>query len=290
MISGSYRRFAYRLFRWVDRKPREDLQELLYKADVLMLPGMFVGTMVVTCLVAASLSFVGSYLLFTYLYPTSLSLILTLSISGAAAAISLISFPIITSNKIGSKKVKINSALPFVLAYMATLSSAGMNPVEVVRHVAIKEFGPVSTEFRKIVYRFDVLGDDVISAINYIALNTPSENLHDILIGVSNIIVSGGSLKAYCEQESKNLFEDRKNKLKQFIDSLAAYSEGYVGGVIVSVIMGVIGVILIGSLGVKVLPYLSTQDLMLIFIFFLVPFVNIVYLGILELKFSGDST
>ena len=290
MISGSYQRFAYRFFRWVDRKPRESLVELLYKADMQMLPGMFVGTIALTCVIATVVSFVGSYLFFTYVYQTGLGLILTLSITGAAAAMSLIAFPIITTNRVGSKNVKINSALPFVLAYMATLSSAGMNPVEVLRHVALKEFGPVSTEFRKIVYRFEVLGEDVITAINFIALNTPSENLHDILIGISNIIVSGGSLKSYCEQESKNLFEERKAKLKQFVDSLAAYSEGYVGGVIVAVIMGVIGIIIIGSLGVKVVPYLNTQDVMLIFAFFVVPFVNIVYLGFLELKFSGDTT
>ena len=180
--------------------------------------------------------------------------------------------------------------MPFVLAYMATLASAGMNPVEVLRHVALKDFGPVSSEFRKIVYRFDVLGDDIISAINYIAVATPSQSLHDILIGVSNIIVSGGSLRSYCDQEAKNLFDERRNKLKQFIDSLGAYSEGYLGGVLVAVIMGVVALILLGSLGIKVLPFLDTQDLMLIFILFAVPFVNVVYLGILELKFSGDET
>jgi flagellar protein FlaJ len=290
MITGAYQRFAYRFFRWVDKKPRESLVELLYKADLQMLPGMFVGTIALTCIIATAASLVGSYVVFTYFYQTSLQLVLTIAITGSAAAISLIAFPIVTTNKIGSKNVKINSALPFVLAYMATLSSAGMNPVEVLRHVALKDFGPVSTEFRKIVYRFDVLGEDVITAINFIALNTPSENLHDILIGISNIIVSGGSLKSYCEQESKNLFDERKAKLKQFIDGLAAYSEGYVGGVIVAVIMGVIGIIIIGSLGVKVLPYLNTQDVMLIFTFFVVPFVNVIFLGFLELKFSGDST
>jgi flagellar protein FlaJ len=195
-----------------------------------------------------------------------------------------------TQNRIASKKVKIDNSLPFVLAYMATLSSAGMNPVEVIKHVGLKDFGPTSTEFRKIVYRFDVLGQDIIAAINYIALNTPSQQLHDMLIGISNIIISGGSMKAYCEQESKNLFDQRKNKLKQFIDSLAAYSEGYLGGVTVSVIMGLVAIILLGTLGIQLIPNFGTQDLMLVFVFFAIPFINIVFLGLLELKFSGDTT
>jgi len=290
MIRGGYRKFSYFFFRWVDRKPRPGIEESLFKADVLMLPGMYIGMVAVTALLATVGSFVGSYFLFTYILPSGLSLYYMLGVTGAAATMSLLVFPLLTQNRIASKRVKIDNSLPFVLAYMATLSSAGMNPVEVIKHVGLKDFGPTSTEFRKIVYRFDVLGQDIIAAINYIALNTPSQALHDMLIGISNIIISGGSLRSYCEQESKNLFDERKNKLKQFIDSLAAYSEGYLGGVTVSVIMGLVAVILLGSLGIQLIPGLNTQDLMLIFVFFMIPFVNVVFLGLLELKFSGDTT
>ena len=55
-----------------------------------------------------------------------------------------------------------------------------------------------------------------------------------------------------------------------------------------TVILGVIGIIIIGSLGIKILPFLDTQDVMLIFVFFIVPFVNITFLAMLELKFSGE--
>jgi archaellum biogenesis protein FlaJ (TadC family) len=291
VIRGNYRKFSYFLFRWVDNKPRTGIEESLYKADILMLPGMYVGIIAVTAIFASAATFVGSYFLFTDIIPSgSYAIYYMLGVTGAAGGMSLLVFPLMTQNKISSKRVKIENALPFVLAYMATLSSAGMNPVEVIRHVGLKDFGPTSTEFRKIVYRFDMLGRDIIAAINYVALNTPSQSLHDMLIGISNIIISGGSLKSYCDQESKNLFDQKKNKLKQFIDSLAAYSEGYLGGITVAVIMGLVAIILLGSLGIKLIPGLNTQDLMLIFVFFMIPFANIVFLGLLELKFSGDTT
>ncbi len=283
-----YRRTAYYFFRWVDNKPRPGIVEQLYKADIQMLPGMYIGTIFFTAIIATIAAFAGSYIAFTYFIQTGIGPFLILGVTGSALGASIIAFPLITTGKISSKKVKIESSLPFLLAYMATLSSAGMNPVETIRHVALKDFGPVSLEFRKIVYRFDVLGEDIISSLNYIALNSPSPSLHDILIGISNIMVSGGSLKSYCEQESKQLFDDKKTKLRQFIDSLAAYSEGYVGGVIVTIVLGVIGIVIIGSLGIKVLPFLSTQDVMDIFVFFIVPFVNIIFLAMLELKFSGE--
>jgi flagellar protein FlaJ len=126
-----------------------------------------------------------------------------------------------------------------------------------------------------------------VSALNTVALSSPSDKLHDVLIGISNIVVSGGSIKGYCEQQSVTLFADKKAKLKGFIDSLAGFSEGYVGGVIVTIILGVIGIIIIGSLGIKLAPFLSTQDLFEIFVFFIVPFVNIIFLAMLEMKFSS---
>ena len=288
VIVNRYTRFTYFFFRWVDDKPRPAVLETLYKADIQMLPGMYIGTIVMTAILAGLASFVGSYLFFLFVFPSSLAPYLILAVTGSAVGMSCISFPLMTTGKISSKKVKIDATLPFLLAYMATLSSAGMNPVETLRSVALKDFGAVSIEFRKIVYRFDVLGEDVISALNYVALNTSSPSLHDMLIGISNIIVSGGSLKGYCEQEAKELFDNKKSKLKAFIDSLAAYSEGYIGGIVVTIIMGVVGIILLGALGIKVLPFLSTQDLMDIFVFFIVPFVNIIFLAMLELKFSGE--
>lgn len=287
MISNRFRRLAYLMFKWIDNKPREGTLSTLYKAGVQMLPGMYIGTIVLTAVVAGVVSLVGSYLFFTFVYPTTLSLLLIAAVTGTAVLMGVVALPTITLSKITSKRVKIDANLPFLLAYMATLSSAGMNPVQTLRTIALKDFGPISEEFKKIVYRFDVLGEDVVTAINHIATTTSSSHLHDILVGVSNIIVSGGSLRAYCEQQSITLFTDKKAKLKGFIDSLAAYSEGYVGGVIVTIVMGTIGIILVGSLGIKVAPFLSTQNLFEIFVFFIVPFVNVIFLAMLEMKFSS---
>ncbi|MDA4123672.1 MAG: type II secretion system F family protein [Thaumarchaeota archaeon] len=286
VVLTRYRRFAYFFFKWYDNKPRPGTLETLYKAGIQMLPGMYVGTIVVTSVLAGTISLAGCLFFFTFVFPTPFGTLITLGVAGGAAAAGAIAFPMMTVNKITAKRVSIDSNLPFLLAYMATLSSAGMNPIDTLRAIALKDFGAISAEFRKIVYRFDVLGEDVVSAINHIATNTPSSSLHDILVGISNIVVSGGSIRAYCEQQSVNLFADKKAKLKSFIDSLASLSEGYVGGVIVTIVMAVIGIILLGSLGIKVLPFLDTQDIFELFIFFIVPFINIIFLVMLTLRFS----
>jgi len=284
-----YNKFSYFLFRWVDNKPRPGILQLLYKADLQMLPGMYIGSIVNTAVIVTVALLFVSWLVFHYILQTPLALIFEIVIPLSGLGASLGALPLITVNKITGKRVKIDSVLPFVLAYMATLSSAGMNPVEVIRSVGLKEFGPVAREFQKISYRSDVLGEDIVSAINHIALNTPSETLRELLIGISNIIVSGGSLRIYCEQESKELFVQKRTKLKAFIDSLAAFSEGYIGGIVVSLIMGVIGLIVIGALGLRILPFLSTADLFDLLIFVFVPLINVVFLAMLETRFSsGD--
>ncbi len=281
-----YKKFSYMPFKWLDNKARPGVLNLLYKADIQMLPGMYLGSIITTAILVTVGATLGSLILFGYLFKSSLSLIFEITIPLAAMGASLGALPLITVNKITGKKVKIEAVLPFVLAYMATLSSSGMSPIETVRHVGLKDFGPVSREFQKIAYRTDVLGEDLISATNHIAQSTPSLLLHDILIGVSNIVVSGGNLRTYCEQESRELFDLKKVRLKGFIDSLASFSEGYIGGIVVMLIMGIIGIIVLGALGLHVLG-LSTADLLNIFVFVLVPLINIIFIAMLELRFSS---
>ncbi len=286
MPISPYRKLAYRIFKSYDNKPRPDILKLLYKADIQMLPAMYVGTIALTGIIATSVTVAATLIVFRFIISSSLWLYITLGMTAGALGMSLGALPLITLNRITAKQVKIEATLPFVLAYIATLASTGMNPVETIKHVALKDFGPVSTEFQKIVYREEVLGEDAISAISFVAASTPSESLKDILTGFTNIILSGGSLKAYCEQQSKNLFETKRSKLKGFIDSLASFAEGYVGGVIVGIVMGIIGIIIIGAFGFK-FGFLSTQNLLDIFVFVIIPLINAVFIGMLEMKFSS---
>lgn len=285
--SSKYKRLTYRFFRWADANPSPSMLNTIYQADINQTPGMFLATIFGIAMIATPVVFVACMIVFTYFvhgFPQAGLITLAVTLATFAASTGGLSF--IAVNKISSKRVKINYNLPFVMSYMATLSSAGMNPVQTIRHVALKEFGPVSKEFSKIVYRFDILGEDVITAIGFVAAHTPSDMLRAVLLGIANVIISGGSLRDYCEEESKELIALKKAKLKGFIDSLAMVSEGYLGGVIVSVIMGVIGIFVAGSLGFHILDF-TTQNLFDMLVFVMVPLMNMVFLAMIEMKFSS---
>jgi len=285
--SNRYKRFTYRMFRWVDKNPSPSMLNTIYQADINQTPGMFLATIFGIAMIATPAAFLICLFLFNFVvHGFAQWRLVTLAVTGATFASSTGGLYFIAVNRISSKRVKINYNLPFVMSYMATLSSAGMNPVQTVRHVAMKDFGPVSKEFNKIVYRFDILGEDVITAITFVAAHTPSLVLRGVLLGVANVIISGGSLRDYCEEESKELIALKKAKLKGFIDNLAMVSEGYLGGVIVSVIMGVIGLFVAGSLGFHFGDF-STQNLFDLLVFVMVPLMNIIFLAMIEMKFSS---
>lgn len=285
--SAKYRRFTYRMFKWLDDKPQPKLLNTIYQADIHKTPGMFFASIFGIAILATPAVFVACLFVFNYVvkgFP--MAGLITMAITLATFAASTGGLYFIAINRISSKRIKINYNLPFVMSYMATLSSAGMNPVQTIRHVALKDFGAVSVEFSKIVYRFDLLGEDVITAIGFVAGHTPSEVLRGVLLGVANVIVSGGSLRDYCEEESKELIALKKAKLKGFIDNLAMVSEGYLGGVIVSVIMGVIGIFVAGALGFHI-AFFTTQNLFDLLVFVMVPLINIIFLAMIEMKFSS---
>lgn len=284
MIPG-YKKLLHRTFSRFDLERFASLEKLLYESDSKLTLQMFFGAILMFSLLSLPISLLISYALFRIIFPSEIWTLLLLLISSSAFLISMLAMPMIILNRISSKKVDIEKRLPLVMAYMAMLASSGMNPVNIIKNVAIKDFGAVSREFGKIVYRIEIVGEDLISAINHLANRTPSKNLSDILIGMANIIISGGDLRTYCEQKSKELFEERRIKLREFIDSLASFSEGYMGGVLISIVMGVLGIIVIGALGIKI-AFFTTSNLLDLLVYFIVPFINILFLALLEFKYS----
>ena len=47
-------------------------------------------------------------------------------------------------------------------------------------------------EFKKVLFKVDILGEDVVTAMHSLVDNTPSDLFRDLCIDVTNIIYSGG--------------------------------------------------------------------------------------------------
>ncbi len=278
-IYKEYKNACYsNLGRYFDEKPIEEIATLLYQADMEMTPGMFVSMAIVSAVLASIPVLIFSLVIFGISLYTYLLTLVTLLVVGGM-------FPFVLYNSVSNKKIGIEREIPFALAYMSILASAGSTPLEILRRMAMESYGDISKEFRKVVYHIDVLGEDEVSAMNDLANNTPSEIFRGIVIDLSNIIYSGSGMKEYLESKSRDLMNIKRQTQREFVDSLAIYGEMYMGGVLMMVIMTVIGIVLCGALNIDIGPFKPSQVFVFL-IYLIIPLVNIIFYLLLEMKYS----
>jgi flagellar protein FlaJ len=277
-----YKMFCYFLGKYFDRKPREDISRSLYQADMIMTPGMFISLSIVSALIATTIVFIFSVILFRN---SSTPLVYIGMLTFLTFGLTISGFPFVLYNKISGKNMNIEHELPFALSYMSILASAGSSPMDVVRTVAIEDYGEISTEFGKVMYRVDVLGEDGVTAMNHLVRNTSSESFRTICMDLANAMQAGGGLRTYLEMKSKELMDLRGKLQREFVDSLAVYGEGYLSGVVMSVVLVVLMIVVGSALGIDLGP-LTPRQMFNFFVYFALPFINIVFLIMLWMKYS----
>lgn len=277
-----YKMFCYILGKNFDKKPQEEIARSLYQADMIMTPVMFMSLAVVTATIASCIVFLVSVILFRNAV-TPLVYIGTLTFLTFGLTVS--GFPFVLYNKISGKNMNIEHELPFALSYMSILASAGSSPMDVVRTVAIEDYGEISIEFGKVMYRVDVLGEDGVTAMNHLVRNTSSESFRTICMDLANAMQAGGGLRTYLEMKSRELMELRGKLQKEFVDSLAIYGEGYLSGVVMSVVLVVLMIVVGSALGID-LGIMTPRQMFNFFVYFALPFINVIFLVLLWMKYS----
>jgi flagellar protein FlaJ len=284
----AYKRFCYIFGQSFDKKPNRDITKLIYQADLEMTPGMFSSLWLVTSVLSGLLMFIVSSLLLVFPQspvftesPYLYILIITLIGAGASA----LGFPFYLQNEIENKKRDIDKQIPYALTFMSILSSSGATPLEIIRRISHEEYGQISNEFRKVLFRVDILGEDVVTAMNGLVHNTPSDLFRDICIDITNIIYGGGGLKSYLETKSKELMAIRRQTYKEFVDSLAIFGEMYLGGIVMLMTLAILGIVISGALGIQLGPF-KPQELFNLLIYVLIPLISIIFLQMLSVKYS----
>lgn len=283
-----YKRFCYIFGQSFDRDPNRDITKLIYQADLEMTPGMFTSLWLVTSvLCGAIMLIIGSLVLMLPQSPfyTKTPFIYILLIAFIGAAASGIGFPFYLQNEIENKKRDIDKQIPYALAFMSILASSGATPLDIIRRLSREDYGQISNEFRKVLFRVDILGEDVVTAMNGLVHNTPSDLFRDICVDMTNIIYGGGGLKSYLETKSKELMAIRRQTYKEFVESLAIFGEGYLGGVVMTITLAVLGIVISGALGIQFGPF-TPLDMFNVLIYVLIPIINVIFLQVLAVKYS----
>ncbi len=215
-------------------------------------------------------------------------LVYVFSLTFLTLGLSLGGFPFSLYNKVSNKNMNIQYEIPFALSYMSVLASGDSEPLEIIRRVATEDYGDISKEFSKVIFRIDILGEDANSALSHLIQNTSSEQLRMVCIDISNAMQAGGGLQTYLEMKTKELMEMRRQAQKIFIDSLSIFGEGYLSGIVMSVVLVVLMIVICSALGLD-LKIMTPHQLFNFFVYFALPFINLMFLLMLWMKYSRSA-
>jgi archaeal flagellar protein FlaJ len=292
--------FSYFTYAFMGRHLTKILPIFNGLKQILSLAGMKVGykayvsEMVFISLVGGAVSFFVWFLLFNLGLGASLGLgglsivsilgtfVLSIAFAVLTGAVILGVFYMLPFMKVGSRRQHLDTFLPFTSSYMTVLASAGVTPERMLRSTAEKD--PkfmLSDEIANVVGRIDLLGYDVLNALNAEVDRSPSTNYQDLLRGFAGVIRTGGDMKKFFQGITDHLFQKRALQVQSFLDSLGIIAETYVLMLIAFPLMLVVMLSIMASIGGS-LGGVDVFSFMYLMAFILIPICGVMFLFILD--------
>jgi len=255
------------------------LKEEMIKSNLNILFETYVGKMVMFTIFAFFITFIGiTFVLTLFLIPPVLTII------GALIASSATSFAILTFyhsypfHLLTSKRVSIDSAMPFALSHMGAIAASGVPPFIIFKLIAnVPEYGEVSNESKRIVRNVDAFGMDITSAVRNVAERTPSAEFKQFLFGLISTIETGGNMKSYLENSAKEALFNYRLKREKYLQTLSTYADFYTAVLIAAPLFFVSVLSILSLIGGQIFG-LSIPTAMKLGVYLLMPLLNIIFI------------
>ena len=184
------------------------------------------STIVSFAIVASILSALGAEVLLALVYGLGSAILL-----GAMVFALLYFLPSLLAS---SRRKKMDLELPYVASHMSILATAGIAPTRMFKLLEDSKTTPeVASDSNEVVRDVEVLGQDIMTALEAERDRSPSSIFADLLEGLVAAIRSGGSLKSYLLDATHTIMDLRRLAAKQLIESLSVFAESYVSLMIV---------------------------------------------------------
>ncbi len=181
-----------------------------------------------------------------------------------------------------SKKVKINSRIPYFATYFAVLSTSDVGRNELVWNLSTEKFlEPISRDMKKVYYLVAKLHRGMPEALRFLSKRTPSKVFSDFLERLAYSLDSGVELRDYLLQEQKTVMDDYETFYEAALYDLDVFKEIYSSLIITVVFM--VTFIIIG-------PIITGQDIvsMSVFMFVIVLSTEVGILVIIKHRMPED--
>lgn len=291
--------FTYFTYALLGRKIGKALGLFKSLKGTLSMAGMKVGykayvsLMVFSSMLGGGISFIVWFLLLTTAFGAALGFSWTIGNFVFTILASLIlavltglcilgMFYMMPYFRLGGRRQRLDQFLPFTSSYMTVLASAGVTPERILRSTAEKD--PkfmLSDEIANVVGRIDLLGYDVINALNAETERSPSSAYQDLLRGFAGVIRTGGDMKKFFHGITDHFFQKRALSVQSFIDTLGIIAETYVLMLIAFPLMLITMLSIMASIGGS-LGGVGVMSLMYLMAFILIPICGILFLFLLD--------
>ncbi|MDP1729318.1 MAG: type II secretion system F family protein [archaeon] len=178
---------------------------------------------------------------------------------------------------------EINQELPFLVIYMAAISTSGLEPSKLFNILVVSEEYPFTRrELKKLTNYVNFYGYDLVTALKVSSKNCPSERLAQLFDGFATAITSGGSLTEFLNKHSESLLFDYRIEREKYTHLAETFMNIYISIVIAAPLLlmmlfilmrltgfggstnmsglGVMAVLVIGILNLGFLTFLNAKQ------------------------------
>lgn len=166
---------------------------------------------------------------------------------------------------------------------MTVLACAGVDPEKIIRSVATADPKMIlSKEVGSIVVKMDLLGYNILTALEKEVKKSPSVLYSNLLKGFAYTIRTGGNLKKFFLQSTTQFLNVRNQMIQQFLSTLGMLAETYVLMFAVFPLLLIIMLSVMASVG-GTLGGIDLMQLMYMLTFIILPVMASLYIFIIDL-------
>ena len=286
--AGTIHIFSYRLLNSkIDfLYPKLGKLEKTLKQSRIPIPfEVYVCSMVFFSIIAGIIGLAAGIVIsiFIDIQPAAFAFLLPIIAGAGMAQITFFILQMMPNVTIKNRASKLIDELPHFIGYMATLATSGLSLEGIFKAIAGEETEEEIVKDAKFITRnIEVMGMDLVTAINDLIKRTPAGPYSELLEGAIITVQSGGDLKEYFIATGKVQLEEKKMALKKSTESLGMMAEMYTILLIVFPLMAIIMLSIMAIMS----PSLAGFDLMTLMN--LMTYVMVPFFGFL-LLFMMDS-
>lgn len=187
-----------------------------------------------------------------------------------------------------SRRKRLDLELPYVASHMSILAAAGIPPARMFKLLEDSVTTPqVASESNEIVRDVEVLGNDIITALEAERARSPSRVFSEVLEGLVATIRSGGNMKNFLLDTTRSMMDLRRVASKQMVESLASFAEIYVTLLVVFPLLIIVMFSVMAMIGGG-LGGMSVTTLMIFVTYVIIPLCGIAVIVMLDSMLVED--